>query len=346
MPQSLILLMTRYGMNVRLTHPPEFRLMPDIVAQAEANARASHGSFEILDDFDAGFEGADVVYPKSWGSMLTTSDKAESARIGANYQDWICDERRMALAKDDAIYMHCLPADRNVEVTDAVIDGPQQRGVRRGGEPPPRAEGGNGAHHVRRAAARREVRMRAKRAVVAIGGNSLIKDKHHQTVADQYQAMKDTTASIADMVAAGWEVAITHGNGPQVGFILRRSELSRHELHEVPLDACGADSQGAIGYALQQTMSQPPAGQGDRSGGGHGGHPGRGEPRRPGVDPPLQAHRVVHDRRDGRRAQGRRRLGGGGGRRARLAPGGVLAGARCASWRPTWCGCSSTPGSS
>jgi N-acetylornithine carbamoyltransferase len=123
-PQSLILLMTRYGMNVRLTHPPEFRLMPDIVAQAEANARASHGSFEVLADFDAGFKGADVVYPKSWGSMMTTSDKAESARIGANYQDWICDERRMALAKDDAIYMHCLPADRNVEVTDAVIDGP------------------------------------------------------------------------------------------------------------------------------------------------------------------------------------------------------------------------------
>ncbi|MBN2114723.1 MAG: ornithine carbamoyltransferase [Acidimicrobiia bacterium] len=123
-PQSLILLMTRYGMNVRLTHPPEFRLMPDIVAQAEANAKASRGSFEILTDFDAGFEGADVVYPKSWGSMLTTSDKAESARIGAKYQDWICDERRMALAKEDAIYMHCLPADRNVEVADAVIDGP------------------------------------------------------------------------------------------------------------------------------------------------------------------------------------------------------------------------------
>jgi ornithine carbamoyltransferase len=124
-PQSLILLMTRYGMKVRLTHPPEFRLLPEIVAQAEANARASHGSFEILDDFDAGFRGADVVYPKSWGCMLATEDKAESARIGANYQDWICDERRMALARDDAIYMHCLPADRNVEVADAVIDGPQ-----------------------------------------------------------------------------------------------------------------------------------------------------------------------------------------------------------------------------
>jgi len=90
--------------------------------------------------------------------------------------------------------------------------------------------------------------------VVAIGGNSLIKDKQHQTVADQYEAMRETTASIADLVAIGWEMAITHGNGPQVGFILRRSELSRHELHEVPLDACGADSQGAIGYALQQNM--------------------------------------------------------------------------------------------
>ena len=96
--------------------------------------------------------------------------------------------------------------------------------------------------------------MRAKRAVVAIGGNSLIRDKQHQTVADQYEAMKETTASIADLVESGWQVAITHGNGPQVGFILRRSELSRHELHEVPLDACGADSQGAIGYALQQNM--------------------------------------------------------------------------------------------
>jgi ornithine carbamoyltransferase len=124
-PQSLILLMTRYGMNVRLTHPPEFRLMPELVTQAEANARASHGSFQVLNDFDAGFRGADVVYPKSWGCMLTTADQEESARIGAGYADWICDERRMALAADDAIYMHCLPADRNVEVADAVIDGPQ-----------------------------------------------------------------------------------------------------------------------------------------------------------------------------------------------------------------------------
>jgi N-acetylornithine carbamoyltransferase len=124
LPQSLILLMTRYGMNVRLTHPPEFKLMPDILEQAKENARRSRGSFEILDDFDAGFKDADVVYPKSWGALLTTTDNEESARIGQQYTDWIADERRMALAKEDAIYLHCLPADRNIEVTDGVIDGP------------------------------------------------------------------------------------------------------------------------------------------------------------------------------------------------------------------------------
>jgi carbamate kinase len=93
-----------------------------------------------------------------------------------------------------------------------------------------------------------------KTAVVAIGGNSLIKDKEHQTVRDQYIAAGETTGHIASMIRDGWDVAIGHGNGPQVGFILRRSELAAHELHEVPLDVCGADSQGAIGYALQQNL--------------------------------------------------------------------------------------------
>ena len=93
-------------------------------------------------------------------------------------------------------------------------------------------------------------------AVVAIGGNSLIKDEKHKTVEDQYQAAKETTYHIADMIEAGWDVAIGHGNGPQVGFILRRSEIAHkiEGMHEVPLDVCGADSQGAIGYALQQTL--------------------------------------------------------------------------------------------
>ena len=96
----------------------------------------------------------------------------------------------------------------------------------------------------------------AKLAVIAIGGNSLIKDEKHKTVEDQYQAAKESTFHIADMVEQGWDVAIGHGNGPQVGFILRRSEIAAkvEGMHEVPLDVCGADSQGAIGYALQQNL--------------------------------------------------------------------------------------------
>jgi carbamate kinase len=96
--------------------------------------------------------------------------------------------------------------------------------------------------------------MGEKTAVVAIGGNSLIKDTTHQTVRDQYIAAGETCWHIAGMIRDGWNVAITHGNGPQVGFILRRSELASHELHDVPLDVCGADTQGAIGYALQQNL--------------------------------------------------------------------------------------------
>jgi carbamate kinase len=98
--------------------------------------------------------------------------------------------------------------------------------------------------------------MARKVAVVAIGGNSLIRDPKKVTVEDQYLAAKETTFHIADMIEAGWDVAIGHGNGPQVGFILRRSEIAAktEHMHEVPLDVCGADSQGAIGYALQQTL--------------------------------------------------------------------------------------------
>jgi carbamate kinase len=93
-----------------------------------------------------------------------------------------------------------------------------------------------------------------KVAIVAIGGNSLIKDKAHRTIPDQYAAVAETIRHITAMIETGWEVVITHGNGPQVGFILRRAELALHELHPVPLDYCGADTQGAIGYMLQRAL--------------------------------------------------------------------------------------------
>ena len=98
--------------------------------------------------------------------------------------------------------------------------------------------------------------MSKKVAVVAVGGNSLIKDPKRVTVEDQEQALRETADHIVDMIEAGWDVAIGHGNGPQVGYILRRSEIAAkvEGMHEVPLDVCGADSQGAIGYEFQQAL--------------------------------------------------------------------------------------------
>jgi len=137
-PQGLITLMTRMGLDVTLAHPPEFTLMDGPMKYAVANAKEAGVKFEVTDDMDAAFENADIVYPKSWGTydqMLLKRDATTAAEIddieqqclatNAKYTDWICDERRMGLAKKDAIYMHCLPADRGSEVTDAVIDGPQ-----------------------------------------------------------------------------------------------------------------------------------------------------------------------------------------------------------------------------
>ncbi len=93
-----------------------------------------------------------------------------------------------------------------------------------------------------------------KLVVIAIGGNSLIKDAEHMTVYDQYKAAGETSEHIAGIVEEGYRVLVTHGNGPQVGFILLRSEMARFALHEVPLDSCGADTQGAIGYQIAQTL--------------------------------------------------------------------------------------------
>lgn len=94
----------------------------------------------------------------------------------------------------------------------------------------------------------------SKKILIALGGNSFIKDAAHSTVRDQYLAVSETSRYIAEIIAEGRNVVITHGNGPQVGFILRRSELSRHELHEVPLVSCVADTQGALGFHIQQTL--------------------------------------------------------------------------------------------
>lgn len=124
-PHSEILLMTRFGLDVTLAHPPEFKLKPEIIAQAEANAKASGTKFEIMDDMDAAIEGAHIVYAKSWGCLVHEPDREAAVQHIEKYPDWICNEKRMSIADPQAIYMHPLPASRGAEVTDAVIDGPQ-----------------------------------------------------------------------------------------------------------------------------------------------------------------------------------------------------------------------------
>ena len=112
-------------MDVVLAHPPEFKLMPEIMEQAREQAKKFGAGFEVVDDMDAAFKDADIIYAKSWGAMVHTPDEKEGAKIISKYSSWITDERRMKLTKPDAIYMHPLPADRNIEVTDGVMDGPQ-----------------------------------------------------------------------------------------------------------------------------------------------------------------------------------------------------------------------------
>ncbi len=124
-PQSFILLLSLFGADLVLAHPKEFELMPNIIKEAEQNSKLHGGTFNITNNMEEAFAEADVVYPKSWGPLLTTINPDECTKITSKYKNWICDEMKMKLTKQDGIYMHCLPADRGVEVADKVIDGSQ-----------------------------------------------------------------------------------------------------------------------------------------------------------------------------------------------------------------------------
>ena len=123
-PQSLILQFPRFGMDVVLAHPPEFPLMPKIIDEAKALASKHGVGFEVVESMEEGCKDVDVVYAKSWGPLLTTQDSDQGKAMQDKYSDWITDDRIMGLANDDAIFMHPLPADRDIEVTNAVLDGP------------------------------------------------------------------------------------------------------------------------------------------------------------------------------------------------------------------------------
>jgi len=123
-PQSLILMMPRFGIDVTLAYPPEFKLMPNIIEQAQKNAEEAGVKFNIAHEMNEAFQDADVVIPKSWGPLVHTQDEKEGIALIDKYPDWVCDERRMELTDKHSLYMHPLPADRGKEVTPGVIDGP------------------------------------------------------------------------------------------------------------------------------------------------------------------------------------------------------------------------------
>ena len=124
-PQSFLLLLSQFGANLTLAYPREFKLMPEIMEQVAENNKQTGGKLAVSHNMEEAFENADVVYPKSWGPLLTTNDSEKCAKIINKYKSWICDTPKMKLAKKDCIYLHCLPADRGLEVANEVIDGPQ-----------------------------------------------------------------------------------------------------------------------------------------------------------------------------------------------------------------------------
>ncbi len=136
-PQSVILAATKMGMKVTLAHPRGFELDPEVIKYCKEFARQNNGSFRIVHSFEEGFKGADIVYPKSWGSVpcfnytdhtgktVKAQNHARAEKLNKAARSWMTTSRQMKLTNKNAIYMHCLPADRGQEVVDQVIDGPQ-----------------------------------------------------------------------------------------------------------------------------------------------------------------------------------------------------------------------------
>lgn len=124
-PLSQVLLFPRYAMDVTLAHPPGYELPDWVIAKAKKNAGENGGTFTITNDQDSAYRDSDIVIPKNWGDWVTNPDEATGGELLQANRHWKCTEERMALTKDNAIYMHALPADRDNEVEDVVIDGPK-----------------------------------------------------------------------------------------------------------------------------------------------------------------------------------------------------------------------------
>jgi N-acetylornithine carbamoyltransferase len=124
-PQSLILQLPRFGADVVLSYPEGFELMPEIVDQAKSLAMENKTGFDVVQDMEEGFKDGDVIYAKSWGPLLTTTDAEKGKLMQDEHKNWFTDAAKMGVAHKDAIFMHPLPADRQIEVTNEVLDGRQ-----------------------------------------------------------------------------------------------------------------------------------------------------------------------------------------------------------------------------
>lgn len=124
-PQSFLLLLSLFGADLVLAHPKKFDLMPTIISEVKNNIHKHGGSFKLANDMKGVAQGAHVVYAKNWGALCATDNQKKLSELAFEHKDWICDEELMKKAAEGAIYMHCLPAERGVEVTNGVIDGSQ-----------------------------------------------------------------------------------------------------------------------------------------------------------------------------------------------------------------------------
>jgi N-acetylornithine carbamoyltransferase len=129
-PQCLMATASKFGMNITLARPDGFQLDPMMIDAIKENSKKYGGSFEETDSMEDAFKDADVLYPKSWGNLICVPPQTSEIKVDKmkalfdKNKDWICDDRKLKLAKPEVIYMHCLPCDRGYEVTDSVIDGP------------------------------------------------------------------------------------------------------------------------------------------------------------------------------------------------------------------------------
>ena len=342
-PQGLIMLMPRFGMDVVLAHPPEYGLMPETVRggarECPARRRQTSAWWTAWTRLSA---------TPTWSSPRAGAAStpwapipAESLRIAKQYTGWICDAERMKLARPDVLYMHPLPADRGNEVTDEVIDGPNSVVYQ---EAENRLHTAKAIMALTMADRRNRIRARSgmpETLVIALGGNAITRPGEPGTIPQQFAHTAETLGHLMPLFRSDAESSITHGNGPQIGNILIRVEEGERRVPRLPLDTCVSDSQGGMGYMIQRIACELFRREGIAAA------PPPSSPRcwssedDPDMAHPTQAHRLVlRRRRGGARSREKPHWDLARNRAGPVPARGGVAAPDCASWKrrpsPGW----------